>query len=133
MSIARPKTRQRKTSQAEIVIASKPKPLGWNTTDEDEIALRRWRGETEPMSVWPLESQYPYFGAFCVQSTPQHSYHVEIRHLSALVNSCDCPDFQHNGFGVCKHIEKTLCNCANAAVRNSSRLMPREVRGLRFI
>ena len=95
MSVAQPKTRPRKTSQAENVIASKPKPLGWNTTDEDEIALRRWRGETEPMSVRPLESQYPYFGAFCVQSTPQNSYHVEIRHLSALVNSCDCPDFQH--------------------------------------
>ncbi len=95
-------------SIAENVTAAKPKPLGWNTTDEDEIALRRWRGATEPMSVRPLESHYPYFGAFCVQSTPQLSYHVEIRHLSALLNTCDCPDFLHNGLGVCKHIEKTL-------------------------
>jgi superfamily II DNA or RNA helicase len=96
------------SKKAESMTAVRPKPLGWNTTDEDEIVLRRWRGATEPMSVRPLESQYRYFGAFCVQSTPQQSYHVEIRHLSALLNACDCPDFQHNGLGVCKHIEKTL-------------------------
>lgn len=38
MYVAQAKTRKRKTSQAESVIASRPKPLGWNTTDEGDRA-----------------------------------------------------------------------------------------------
>ncbi len=102
------KAKKRRQRHAEAVMAAKPKPLGWNTTDDDEIALRRWRGEIETMSVQALEAGHPIFGAFCVQSSSQHSYHVEIRHLSDVLNSCDCPDYQHNGLGTCKHIEKTL-------------------------
>ena len=102
------KSRNGRQLRAKTVIAQKPKILGWNTTDNDEIALRRWRGEIEPMSVQALETAHPIFGAFCVQSSSRQSYHVEIRHLSEVFNSCDCPDYQYNGLGTCKHIEKTL-------------------------
>ena len=100
--------KQKTTAKSKRIIAARPKSLGWNTTDEDEIALRQWRGETETMKIQALEAEHPYFGTFSVQSTPQHSYRVEIRHLSELINSCDCPDYQHNGLGVCKHIENVL-------------------------
>ncbi len=96
------------TTKSKPITAVKPKPLGWNTTDQDEIALRRWRGETEPMKVQALETKPPFFGTFSVQSTQQQNYCVEIRHSSELFNSCDCPDYQHNGLGICKHIEKVL-------------------------
>ncbi len=105
---AQSKPRKNRQAYAHSVNAQKPKILGWNTTDADEIALRRWRGDIEPMSVQALETAHPIFGAFCVQSSSRQSYHVEIRHLSAVLNSCDCPDYQHNGLGTCKHIEKTL-------------------------
>jgi len=103
--------RSKKAGKAKSVIAQKPKSLGWNTSDQDEIALRRWRGETEPMRVQSLESEHPVFGAFSVQSSQSssaQSYHVEIRCFSTHLNSCDCPDYQYNGLGVCKHIEKVL-------------------------
>ncbi len=102
------KPRKSRQAHAHSVIAQKPKILGWNTTDDEEIALRRWRGEIESMSVQALETAHPIFGAFCVQSSSRQSYHVEIRHLSEILNSCDCPDYQHNGLSTCKHIEKTL-------------------------
>ncbi len=102
------KPRKSRQVHAHSVIAQKPKILGWNTTDDDEIALRRWRGDIESMTVQALESVHPVFGAFCVQSSSRQSYHVEIRHISEVLNSCDCPDYQHNGLSTCKHIEKTL-------------------------
>ena len=41
------KPRKNRQAHARSVIAQKPKILGWNTTNDDEIALRRWRGEIE--------------------------------------------------------------------------------------
>src|ERR1700737_3197839 len=108
MTITYSKNNRAKPRHTKKDIVPKPQLLGWNTSDEDEIALRRWRGETEPMSVKALEIAHPFFGTFAVQSLQQHSYHVEIRHLSAFINSCDCPDYQHNGLGFCKHIAKAL-------------------------
>lgn len=53
------KSRHGRQLRAKTVVVQKPKILGWSTTDNDEIALRRWRGEIEPMSVQALEAAHP--------------------------------------------------------------------------
>ena len=94
--------------KAEAVLQRPAAPPGWLTTDDHEIALRRWRGRTETLSVTALEPGHPYFGTFRTQSASGGSYAVEIRSLNESVNSCDCIDFQVNGLGTCKHIEGTI-------------------------
>jgi superfamily II DNA or RNA helicase len=81
---------------------------GWNTTDEDELERRRWRGLSDVSAVENLEPEQPYFGTFRVRSTSGGSYEVEIRSLTLRENSCGCPDWRVNGLGTCKHIEGVL-------------------------
>jgi hypothetical protein len=111
-------------------LLDRPPPLqGWRTTDEDEIALRRWRGRTEIFSIEPLEPGEAFFGTFRVQSGSGGFYDVEIRDLEGLTNSCGCIDHRANGLGTCKHIEGVLAALAHrspsafreAAARGSSR------------
>ena len=89
-------------------VLDRPSAQGWKTSDEDEIALRRWRGASEIISVEPLEGEHPLFGTFRVQSGSGGFYEVEIRSMHDLVNSCGCIDQRVNGLGTCKHIEFTL-------------------------
>jgi hypothetical protein len=93
-----------------------PLTQGWRTTDEDEIALRRWRGSTEIVGIEALESRFSLFGTFRAQSGSSGGfYQVEIRSLNELINSCGCIDHRVNGLGTCKHIEGVL-----AALRRRS-------------
>ena len=104
------------------VVLGRPPPLqGWRTTDDDEIALRRWRGCTEIIAIEALEPKQRYFGAFRVQSGSGGFYEVEIRDLDTFGNSCSCIDHRANGLGTCKHIEGVL-----AALRQRSRRAFRE-------
>jgi len=77
---------------------------GWLTTDSDEIQRRKNRAETEKLKVkksaWPDEFQ--------VLSATRQTYTVEFRSKTIRKNSCDCPDYQTNGLGTCKHIERVL-------------------------
>lgn len=86
----------------------KPSFQGWLTSDEDELARRRWRGRTEIVSVERSGREEGYFGDYKAQSVRGGSYRVEIRSLSANENSCGCHDFSTNGLGTCKHIEGVL-------------------------
>ncbi|HEX4044806.1 MAG TPA: DEAD/DEAH box helicase [Gammaproteobacteria bacterium] len=81
---------------------------GWNTSDADEIARRRIRGQSEKFQVEMTKKDHPYFGCFNVRSKQDRQYHVEIRCLNEHINSCDCPDYQSNHLGTCKHIEHML-------------------------
>jgi hypothetical protein len=81
---------------------------GWQSSDDHEITLRRWRGRTEILSVKALEPDHPYFGMFCAQSASGGTYEVEIRDLNERTNSCACIDYRVNGLGTCKHIEGTI-------------------------
>jgi superfamily II DNA or RNA helicase len=81
---------------------------GWNTSDEDELERRRWRGLSDISAVENLEPEQPYFGTYRVHSTSGASYEVEIRSLALRENSCGCPDWRVNGLGSCKHIEGAL-------------------------
>ena len=93
---------------ARAVLDRPPPLLGWRTTDEDEVALRRWRGRTEIVAIEALEPNHPFFGTFRVQSGSGGFYEVEIRDLDGFNNSCGCIDHRANGLGTCKHIEGVL-------------------------
>lgn len=86
----------------------KPPVLGWRTSDEDELNLRRWRGCTEIARIEVLEPEHGPFGTFRVRSNSGNVYEVEIRDLAGRTNSCGCIDHRVNGLGTCKHIEGVL-------------------------
>jgi hypothetical protein len=123
-------TQGRVSRKARAVLDRPPPVLGWHTTDDDEIALRRWRGSTEIVAVEELEPAQPFFGAFRAQSGSGGFYAVEIRSLDGFTNSCGCIDHRVNGLGTCKHIEGVL-----AALRRRSATAFREAaaRGSRRI
>ena len=97
-----------KTARARAVIDRPPQAQGWNTTDEEEIALRRWRGRTEVTALEALEPKQAIFGTFRIRSESGSSYEIEIRSLDQHINSCGCIDHRVNGLGTCKHIEGVL-------------------------
>ena len=109
------RTKRRVAGKARAVLDRPPPLQGWRTTDDDEIALRRWRGRTEIIAIEALEPKQPYFGTFRVQSGSGGFYEVEIRDLDGFSNSCGCIDHRANGLGTCKHIEGVL-----AALRQRS-------------
>jgi hypothetical protein len=119
-----PKTDQRRHRKsacgrrAKAVLDRPAAPPGWLTSDQDELALRRWRGRTEILSVKALEPDHPYFGAFRAQSASGGSYEVEIRSFDALANSCGCIDYRVNGLGTCKHIEGTIAAMARGRAKS---------------
>lgn len=98
----------RKSSLAAETELTKPRFQGWLSTDEEEIERRRYRGAEEAMDIEPEEPGQPFFGTFLTHSESGGSYHVEIRSLNELRNSCDCPDFVVNRLGTCKHVEAVL-------------------------
>jgi hypothetical protein len=94
-----------------------PAPQGWDTSDEQELDLRRWRGRTEIAAVAALEPDQPVFGAFRVRSEGGGAYEVEIRTLDGFDNACGCTDHRVNGLGTCKHIEGVLAALRRRGVR----------------
>jgi hypothetical protein len=73
--------------------------VGWKTSDEDEIDLRRWRGRTEILDVVPLDRDQGFYGEFRARSASGGAYEVEIRSLDRPINSCGCIDQRVNGLG----------------------------------
>jgi superfamily II DNA or RNA helicase len=96
-----------RNGKAKAVLERTP-VVGWKTSDEDEIALRRWRGRTEILDIAPLNRDQEFFGAFRARSTSGGAYEVEIRSLDRPINSCGCIDHRVNGLGTCKHVEGVL-------------------------
>ncbi len=105
--MARPAKKQQSKRRARRVL-EKPTILGWKTSDEDELNLRRWRGRTEITGIEALEPEQGPFGTFRVRSNSGNVYEVEIRDLAGRNNSCGCIDHRVNGLGTCKHIEGVL-------------------------
>ncbi len=96
--------------RAKRVIGRPPPMQGWQSSDEEELERRRWRGQTEIADVETLDPKHPIFGRFRVRSAAGGSYDVEIRSLDRLLNSCGCADHRVNGLGTCKHIEGVLAS-----------------------
>jgi hypothetical protein len=113
-----PHRKFRAKRKAKAVLDRPALPLGWHSSDDHEIELRRWRGRTEILSVKALEVDHPYFGTFRAQSASGGSYEVEIRSLSECTNSCGCIDYRVNGFGTCKHIEGTIAAMARGRAKS---------------
>lgn len=89
----------------------------WNTTDADEIARRKVRAELENFTVENLNPNERYYSTFRISNSKDKQYCVEIRSLTALHNSCDCPDYRSNRLGTCKHIEHILLRLRKKGVR----------------
>jgi hypothetical protein len=102
---------------AQTIIKRPAASQGWDTSDEHEIELRRWRGRTEITTVQALEPAQPVFGTFRARSESGAAYDVEIRSLNGGDNSCGCIDHQVNGLGTCKHIEGVLEGLRRRGVR----------------
>jgi hypothetical protein len=118
-----PSFRERQTvrkPRSRVVLDRPPETLGWKTSDEEQIELRRWRGRTEIGAVEPLEPRAPVFSSFRVSSESGSSYDVEIRSLDEHVNSCGCIDHRVNGLGTCKHIEGVLETLSRQGVHDDS-------------
>jgi SNF2-related domain/Helicase conserved C-terminal domain len=117
-SNAEPAPKVSRKRNAKAVLDKPALPPGWDTSDDQEIALRQWRGRTEILSVKALERDHPYFGAFRAQSASGGSYEVEIRSLTEPANSCGCIDWRVNGLGTCKHIEGTIESMARGRAKS---------------
>jgi superfamily II DNA or RNA helicase len=92
-----------KDSQAKL-----PAIHNWRTTDEEEIAKRRYRAKAEELRVKNSTPRFPIFSNFTVKSGSGLIYSVEIRSVARRQFSCNCVDFRINALGTCKHIEATL-------------------------
>lgn len=78
---------------------------------ENAVKERMKRGRSE-VAVEHL-SGMPWFGLWTAASvsTETHfprQYQVSVRSLERRINVCNCPDFQVNQLGTCKHIEAVL-------------------------
>jgi len=116
MNVAAKPVRAKKKSRARKVV-ERSAPLGWMTSDEDEVSLRRWRGLTEIVAIEALEPEHAPFGTFRVRSGSGGTYEVEIRDLIGFANSCGCIDHRVNGLGTCKHIEGVRAALRRKGVR----------------
>jgi hypothetical protein len=116
--VAQPARRKSvRRTKARAVLGRPAAPQGWLTTDDDEVALRRWRGLTEIVSIEALESDHPFFGTFRSRSGTGGSYEVELRSLTEAANSCGCIDHRVNGLGTCKHIEGVIAALQRRSAR----------------
>lgn len=108
-----PNREKSRAKRAKKVEEKKIDNTNWNTTNEDEIERRKVRAAVEKIHVEQLGRDHNYYTSFVVFSDQWAShdtakYLVEIRSLNEKINSCNCIDFQTNGLGTCKHIEKVL-------------------------
>jgi hypothetical protein len=69
---------------------------------------RRLRARTEDFSIANIDSRFPIFSNFRVQSGSGMTYSVEIRDVRQRQFACDCVDFRINSLGTCKHVEAVL-------------------------
>lgn len=83
---------------------------GWITTDEEEVERRRLRAVEEQLTVKAIKTDKNQTGSiyedYLVSRDAGGQYKVEYRDKYKRINSCDCPDFQVNGLGTCKHVER---------------------------
>lgn len=100
-------------TNAKKVNKNKILPKGWNTSDSDEREIRRIRAAEEKMCVSVVKGSGK--GIFCDYKVSHPGsdgvkvvHRVELRSLDYPRNTCDCPDFEKNNLGCCKHIERVL-------------------------
>src|SRR5260221_9928551 len=85
-----------------------PGPQGWRTTDDDEIALRRWRGSTEIVAIEALEAEHPILGTFRARSETGGCFAEPVRPHLPFPNSSGCLDRRVNGLPPRQHPQRAL-------------------------
>jgi superfamily II DNA/RNA helicase len=84
----------------------------WLTTDQQEHELRRKRAYEEPMLIKKtansISAIFTNYSVYRRDTVNPQMYKVEIRSYSDCHNYCNCPDFNKNFLGTCKHIEKVI-------------------------
>jgi SNF2 family DNA or RNA helicase len=82
---------------------------------EAQIERRRQRARSERFDVENLHPPeiHTLYRVFSHKS--RRTYSVEIRDLKERVNRCSCPDYETNGLGTCKHIERVLLEVGTEA------------------
>ena len=129
---ANPKSGRRHARKARAVLDRPPPLQGWRTTDEDEIALRRWRGRTEIVAIEALEPKHPFFGTFRVQSGSGGFYEVEIRRPRRLQQFLRLHrSSRRTASGPASTSRACSRLCASAAPERSARPRPGAVRASR--
>ena len=119
------KTAKSRGQRKARTVLDRPPPLqGWRTTDEDEIALRRWRGRTEIVAIEALEPEQPFFGTFRVQSGSGGFYEVEIR--TSMASAIPAAASIIASMASAPASTSRACSrlCAGAAPRRSARPLP---------
>jgi len=101
-------TERKRVAKAGRKTIARSKSLGWNTTDEDEIARRVARARKEHLNIESADGKDEPFSDWLVRGESGASYRVEIRCLNTAINSCACKDFDVSRLGTCKHIEAVL-------------------------
>ena len=94
----------------------------------EQIERRRERARAEILKI-VNQGSHPIFSLFEVSSVSKHTYHVEIRSLDELQNSCTCPDYKSNLIGTCKHIEGVLISLAKEHGKKLKKLAEERPRG----
>lgn len=69
---------------------------------------RRCRRGLEEIAGITNRGKHTVYSTFEVGSASGRHYQVQIRSLTELLNSCNCPDYKTNTLGTCKHIEGVL-------------------------
>lgn len=69
--------------------AKLPSMHNWRTTDDEEIAKRRYRAQTETLRVRNLDPRFPIYSNFAVRSESGLTYSVEIRSIPQRRFSCN--------------------------------------------
>jgi len=110
-------TVKKKAKRRVIRKLSKPVIQGWNSSDQDEIERRRYRGAAEACRIESVVDGNHFYNNHRIRGNSGGSYEVEIRSLNETINTCSCPDHTVNRLGTCKHIEAVLLKTAKGKKR----------------
>lgn len=108
MKSSRSQTKSKTIFSRSSLPSDPPSAHNWATSDEDEIARRRWRARQEDFQITNVDVRFPIYSNFRVRSGSGMTYLVEVRDLATRAFSCQCIDFRINGLGTCKHVEAVL-------------------------
>ena len=106
---------------------------GWRTTDDDEVALRRWRGRTEiTVAIEALEPRAPRLWHVPRRSNSGSAYEVEIRDLATGTIPAAASITARTASGLASTSRACSRQCASeaGAAANPASLQRRPRRGL---
>ena len=129
--MARPAKKQQINRRARRVL-EKPPVLGWRTSDEDELNLRRWRGRTEITGIDVLEAEQGPFGTFRVRSPSGNVYDWKSAILPAAPIPAGASIIVSTGLALASTSKGFWRRSEQSAAPGASRRSPQHLRAWRF-